>query len=177
MKNRKLQEFDLNTIISFNQNEHHVHVKQLFWEYLDWTNKRVNEEFNVNFDIKTMLVEDMKNLDIFLPPHGRILLNETDHKISGIGCLKKSKDEYAEIKRMYVRPEFRGKGLGKLILTNLIESARDIGYKYIRLDSTRFMKEAHSLYRSMGFKDIEPYVESEIPDDFKSHWVFKQLNL
>ncbi len=167
----------LNKIISVKKGEHEIHVRELFWEYLDWANNRVNEEFKVNFDIKTMLEEDMDSLDIFLPPNGRIFLSETAHNISGIGCLKKCKEEYGEIKRMYVRPEFRGKGLGKLILNNLIQGARDIGYKYIRLDSTRFMKEAHSLYRSMGFKDIEPYPESEIPDDFKSHWVFMQLDL
>ena len=167
----------MNNIISLKEKEHEKHVRGLFWEYLEWANKRVNEEFKVNFDIETMLEEDMKNLDVFLPPNGRILLGETDNSISGIGCLKKSKDEYGEIKRMYVLPEFRGKGLGKLILTNLVQCARDIGYKYLRLDSTKFMKEEHSLYRRMGFQDIEPYPESEIPDEFKSHWVFMQLKL
>jgi GNAT superfamily N-acetyltransferase len=157
--------------------EYETHVRELFWKYLQWANKRVNEEFNVNFDIKRMLEEDMDNLDIFLSPNGRILLCESDNIIAGIGCLKKSKDEYGEIKRMYVLPEFRGKGLGKLIVINLIQSARDIGYKYLRLDSTKFMKEAHSLYRSMGFEDIEPYPESEIPDEFKPNWVFMQLKL
>ena len=106
----------MNNIISVKTDEYDIHVRELFWEYLDWANKRVNEEFNVNFDINTMLEEDMNNLNIFLPPHGRILLTETENNISGIGCLKKSKNEYGEIKRMYVRPEFRGKGLGKLIL-------------------------------------------------------------
>ncbi len=167
----------MNSIISVKENEHEKHVRELFWEYLEWANKRVNEEFKVNFDIETMLEEDMKNLNIFLPPNGKILLTETDNSISGIGCLKKSKNDYGEIKRMYVRPEFRGTGLGKLILNDLIQCAKDVGYKYLRLDSTKFMKEAHSLYRSLGFHDIEPYPESEIPDDFKSHWVFMQKKL
>ncbi len=119
----------------------------------------------------------MLNLNIFLPPDGRIVLSESNGKISGIGCLKKSKEEFGEIKRMYVRPKYRGIGLGKEILIKLIESARDIGYKYLHLDSTKFMKEAHSLYRSMGFQDCEPYPESEIPDAFKPNWIFMELKL
>jgi len=167
----------LNSIISVNENEHRESVRELFWEYLVWANNRLNKEFGVNFDIKTMLDEDMEKLNIFLHPQGRILLTKTGNKISGIGCLKKSKDGYGEIKRMYVKGEFRGRGFGKIILINLIQNARDIGYKYIRLDSTKFMTVAHSLYRSMGLKDTDPYPESEIPDEFKSHWVFMQLNL
>jgi GNAT superfamily N-acetyltransferase len=167
----------MNVIISVKEREHRDHVRELFWEYLDWANKRVNEEFHVDFDIKAMLEEDMENLSIFLPPNGRIFLTKTGDCISGIGCLKQSKEGYGEIKRMYVRPEFRGKGLGKLILNSLIQSARDIGFSYLRLDSARFMKEAHSLYKSMGFKDVDPYPESEIPDEFKSHWVFMQMKL
>jgi GNAT superfamily N-acetyltransferase len=124
-----------------------------------------------------MLEEDMLKLNIFLPPDGRIFLSESDGKISGIGCLKKSKEDFGEIKRIYVRPEYRGNGLGEKIFIKLIESAKDIGYNYLRLDSTKFMKEAHSLYRSMEFQDCEPYPESEIPDTFKPNWIFMELRL
>ncbi len=167
----------MNKVIFVENDTYKNSVKELFWEYLVWANDRVNDEFNVKFDIAKMLEEDMDNLNIFLPPNGRIILIESDGKVSGIGCLKKSKEEYGEIKRMYVRPKYRGMGLGKEILLNLLESAREIGYKYVRLDSTKFMNEAHSLYRSMGFKECDPYPESEIPDDFKPNWVFMELEL
>ena len=78
---------------------------------------------------------------------------------------------------MYVRPDFRGTGLGRALLDALLAEARQVGYATIRLDSAGFMKTAHALYRAAGFEEIEPYPESEIPPDFQKHWVFMQKRL
>jgi hypothetical protein len=51
-----------------------LEVRELFWEYLQWANSRVNEEFGVNFDIETMLEEDMEELEVYFPPDGRLIL-------------------------------------------------------------------------------------------------------
>ena len=83
----------------------------------------------------------------------------------------------AEIKRMYVKPEHRRSGHGRPMLEELIDSARGGGYERIRLDSPDFMTAAHRLYRSRGFVDIDAYAESEIPDEYRSHWVFMELSL
>jgi GNAT superfamily N-acetyltransferase len=152
-------------------------VRDLFWEYLQWANGRVNEEFGVNFDIETMLEDDMKELDIYFPPDGRLVLVSEAGKSAGLGCLKKLRNSMGEVKRMYVRPEFRGCGLGRGILEALLSEARDIGYSKVRLDSARFMQAAHSLYRSFGFQEIEPYNESEIPSEFRDHWIFMEKTL
>ena len=63
------------------------------------------------------------------------------------------------------------------MLDALIASAEQAGYERIRLDSPDFMTAAHALYRSEGFTEIEPYAESEIPDEFRSHWVFMEMRL
>jgi hypothetical protein len=63
------------------------------------------------------------------------------------------------------------------MLDQLIEAAWIAGYEHIRLDSPDFMTAAHGLYRSSGFVDIEPYPESEIPDEHKPHWVFMERTL
>ena len=152
-------------------------VRELFWEYLEWANGRVNQEFGVNFDIKTMLEDDMAELEIFSPPDGRLLLATEESRVAGIGCLRRILKDIGEIKRMYVRPEFRGKGIGRALLEALIDEARDAGYPKVRLDSARFMKAAHSLYRSAGFREIEPYPESEIPLDFQENWIFMERQL
>jgi GNAT superfamily N-acetyltransferase len=149
----------------------------LFWEYLQWVNPRLNEEFGVNFDIKSMLDQNMLELDKFLPPYGRLLLGEYEGQVVGLACMRRIREDTGEIKRMYVQPAFRGKGIGRALIAGLISEARDIGYPRVRLDSTRFMKEAHSLYRSIGFEEIEPYSESEIPEEFQQHWVFMELQL
>jgi GNAT superfamily N-acetyltransferase len=152
-------------------------VRELFWEYLQWANTRGNEEFGVNFDIEAMLEENMQELDIYLPPEGRLVLAFEVGKPAGLGCLKKLRSSMGEIKRMYIRPEFRGRGLGKGVLETLLSEARDLGYDKVRLDSARFMEAAHALYRSSGFQEIEPYDESEIPLEFREHWIFMEKTL
>lgn len=149
-------------------------VRELFWEYLQWANQEVNKHFGVNFDIKTMLDEDMEMLDKFLPPDGRLLLAKQDEGAAGLACMKKLKENTAEIKRMYVRSAYRGKGIGKALIERLFVEAGETGYTRIWLDSARFMKAAHALYRSSGFQEIEPYPESEIPADFQPNWIFME---
>ena len=58
------------------------------------------------------------------------------------------------------------------MVEKVLDEARQIGYETIRLDSTKYMTEAHNLYRSFGFQEIEPYPESEIPEEYYAHWVF-----
>jgi hypothetical protein len=59
----------------------------------------------------------------------------------------------------------------------LVRAAQTAGYRRVRLDSPDFMTAAHGLYRSIGFVYVGPYSESEIPDRYKSHWVFMELVL
>jgi len=66
---------------------------------------------------------------------------------------------------MYVRPQHRRSGFGHTLLNRLLEEASQIGYKTVRLDSARFMSEAHRLYRTVGFREIEGYEDREIPKD------------
>ena len=82
-----------------------------------------------------------------------------------------------EIKRMYVKPKYRGKGIGRALLQEQVNRARQQNVSTIRLDSSRFMTTAHSLYRSVGFKDIEPYKGSEIPAEIQKYWIFMELKL
>ena len=78
---------------------------------------------------------------------------------------------------MYVHPTYRRLGIGRALLDALIEEANLIGYERVRLDSARFMKAAHQLYRMRGFEEIAPYAESEIPEAYWDHWVFMEKAL
>lgn len=157
--------------------EDKTHVRELWWEYLQWANSRVNEEFGVDFDIQSMLEQNMLELDKYSPPSGRLLLAEYDNQIAGIAHMRKIREDIGEIKRMYVRPAFRRRGIGRALAEALITEAREIGYPRVWLDSARFMKAAHTLYRSIGFREIEPYPESEIPAEYHSHWIFLEMPL
>jgi putative acetyltransferase len=89
----------------------------------------------------------------YAPPRGRLLIAE------GAGCiaLRAIDDETCEMKRLYVRPEHRGSGLGRGLILAIIEEARAIGYRRIRLDTMPKMAGAQSLYGSLGFRDIAAY--------------------
>ena len=164
-------------IVRANIAQHTQPIRELFWEYLQWANAKVEESFGVSFDIATMLEDDMNTLDKFMPPKGRLLLGYMEDQAMGIACLKSLTDGIGEVKRMYVRREARNQGLGRALLNQLLDEARQIGYERVRLDSARFMTEAHQLYRASGFREIEAYEGSEIPKEFQKNWIFMEREL
>ena len=149
-------------------------VRDLFWENLSSTLLIIEREFNVSFDINIFFEQDMAKLQQFAPPSGCLLL-AYEGNVAGCACLRKIGEDVGEIKRMYVRPEYRRKGIGRSLLQAIIHKARQIGYSKIRLDSAPFAKAAHALYNSAGFQNIEPYPESEIPEKYYSNWVFMEM--
>jgi putative acetyltransferase len=94
----------------------------------------------------------------YAPPAGRLLLAEFDTQLAGCVALHRLDNAICEMKRLYLRPQFRGKGLGRLIAEKIIVEARQIGYERMRLDTVEpVMKDAVAMYRRFGFKDIAPY--------------------
>lgn len=93
----------------------------------------------------------------YAPPEGCLIL--AINEINAVGCvaLRKIANSICEMKRLYIKPAFRGKGIGKELVKIVIEKAKNIGYTHMRLDTIPVMKEAIALYRSMGFHEIEAY--------------------
>ncbi|MCC5648434.1 GNAT family N-acetyltransferase [Nostoc sp. XA013] len=164
-------------IMQVETEEHKSHIHELFWEYCNET-KLIFSHHGINLDVNTFFEQYITQLHEFIPPSGRLLLGQYEAKIAGCACLRKIGEDIGEIKRMYVRPEFRRKGIGRALLETIINEASNIGYSKIRLDSAPFAKEAHTLYRVFGFQDIEPYLEkTEIPLEYRANWVFMELVL
>jgi putative acetyltransferase len=94
----------------------------------------------------------------YAPPDGRLLLATYEGQPAGCVALHNLAPEICEMKRLYVRPQFRGKGLGRTLAEHVIADARLIGYKHLRLDTVEpMMKTAVAMYRQLGFREIAPY--------------------
>jgi GNAT superfamily N-acetyltransferase len=111
----------------------------------------------------------------YMPPAGRAFLALDDGQVGGCAALRKYGEGAAEIKRFYVKPAFRGKGMGRALLEALIAEARQIGYRRIVLESATFMTDAHRLYHSAGFQNIEPYID--LPEELIPFEVFMEMRL
>jgi putative acetyltransferase len=94
----------------------------------------------------------------YAPPGGRLLLAEFDNQLAGCVALHKFDGDICEMKRLYLRPKFRGKGMGRILAEAIIAQARQIGYLRMRLDTVGpVMKDAVAMYRKLGFREIAPY--------------------
>jgi ribosomal protein S18 acetylase RimI-like enzyme len=137
-------------------NEHIEIIRKLFREYEDFLGFHLCFQ---NFE------EEMKTLPgKYAPPEGRLIIAEYDSEIAGCVAVKKIGEGVCEMKRLYVRPKFRGKKIGRKLADRIIEDARAIGYDIMRLDTLERLKEAIALYRSMGFKETTAYVYNPIED-------------
>jgi ribosomal protein S18 acetylase RimI-like enzyme len=94
----------------------------------------------------------------YAPPSGRLLLGMYSGALAGCVALHALEPEIGEMKRLYLRAAFRGKGLGQAMVDAVVGEARAIGYRRLRLDTIEpLMKSAVAMYRRMGFREIAPY--------------------
>lgn len=111
------------------------------------------------------------------PPQGIFYLLLVDGQIAGMGGLRGLSTELAEIKRIYLRPAYRGLGLADSLMETLLADAHAFGYTRLCLDSAVFMQSAQRLYRRYGFQSCPPYAGTEVPQEWQAHWCFMQRSL
>lgn len=152
-------------------------VRELFAELSAWDTSQVSR----------LGLDGQKALDFYyasgeeaLPgayalPKGRMLLATHSERPAGCAGFYGMNREICELKRMYVRPEFRRSKIGRQLTESLIAAAKEAGYSVMRLETVTFMDTAIAMYRSFGFKTRQPYYV--IPESFRAITVFMELNL
>jgi putative acetyltransferase len=130
-------------------------IRKLFREYAA----------SLSFDLCFQGFEaELKELPgTYAPPRGSLLLALQDGKPAGCGAFRPLGGGTCEMKRMYVRPAFRGLGIGRMLAQSLIAEARAQGYLSMKLDTIQTMVEAITLYRALGFRETDPYTQNPIP--------------
>jgi len=108
------------------------------------------------------------------PPKGLLYIIIIDGKIGGMGAIKKLGDIVGEIKSMYIRPQYRGKGYGKKTVSKLIETGRELGCTIFRLDTSKFMVTAQHIYRLAGFVERDKYPGSDVSTQWEPYWMWME---
>ena len=153
-------------------------VRRLIREFLRWHLQRHLEDtelINEYFDEKAFEEELTTLPGKYAGPDGSLLLALHNNETAGCVALKQIDKKSCEMKRMFVYPEFHGKGIGYALAKAIIDEAKRIGYKFMKLDTSLRQVEAQKLYESFGFKKIQPYYE--LPVRQKKWLVFMELEL
>jgi ribosomal protein S18 acetylase RimI-like enzyme len=132
-------------------------VRELFREY--------EKELNEDSCFQSFEEELRDPLKKYGPPSGDLMLAYWEDEIAGCIALTKMKEHGAcEMKRLYVKPNFRKNKIGKMLVEDLIASARERNYKIMRLDTFLKLQSAVNLYEQFGFKNISPYYNNPHKD-------------
>ena len=151
-----MNEFSLSEIIRAHSADYIEQARKLFKEYEAW--------LEVDLCFQNFEKELAELPGKYAPPDGRLLLAVENEKVAGCVALRKIGEGICEIKRLFVRAQFRGKGLGRMLAKAIIRDAKQIGYERMRLDTLPpKMNDAIALYHSLGFKEIEPYYNNPVP--------------
>jgi N-acetylglutamate synthase-like GNAT family acetyltransferase len=161
-----------------------LQVFELMVEYYEWVAKEAKEHFKIDIlasdgfsSIHEFVARYFDKLVSEVASRGLFYLVEFDGVVIGMGALDKIRKKAGAIKRMYIRPSYQGKGIGKALLQQLLQKAKEFGYNSVYLETALSFTAAQHLYRSFGFIECDAYPETEIEPESWSKFVFMKKNL
>jgi len=166
--------------VPFDLNVHKEEYVKLNIEFLTWIADQYGENYQIDaVSIIGQIIPEyvdahLEDLTSLKPPDGIIYLLVVEGDIAGMGALRKLSHKIGEIKRMYIRPFYRGRGYGKQMLNRLLKVGRRFGCSSFLLETSKFMTVAQHIYKSFGFIEREEYPESETPTLFRQYQLYME---
>ena len=152
-------------------------------EYMSWISSELNRSLGISLETENgMPIADYAShmLDKIcdeMSARGIFYLVSIDDQIVGMGGMRPISQDAAEIKRIYVRPEYRGQGVGSLLVQRLLRDALAFGYRRVCLDSAPFQQSANKIYEAIGFHECKPYPGCEVPRSLHAVWRVMEISL
>lgn len=137
-------------------------IKELFTEYRKMLVETYKDVDGVSFCFESF-EKELDNLQVkYALPKGRLYIAKYKGEVAGCVGLRYLDNNYCEVKRLYVRKEFRGLGIGRLLMESIIKDGKKLNYDLMVLDTFSALKRAVDLYYKLGFREIEKYYDSPI---------------
>ncbi len=131
-------------------------VKELIIEYINSLNRDLSFQ-NINSELNSLKTK-------YSYPNGRIITAIVDDKVVGCVAFYKHSSKRCEMKRLYVKKEYRNLKIGNTLVENIISLAKKDGYREMVLDTIKPLTSAINLYKKFGFQEIKPYYSNPMPD-------------
>ncbi|SIQ74348.1 Predicted N-acyltransferase, GNAT family [Haladaptatus litoreus] len=167
------------SIVRTDSHGHETELRNLLREYFTRANERGQEWFDdddFGANVEEIVAGDLDRLEsaTIVEP---LFLALLDDEIAGSVQIKQLDETTAEVKRLYVKPAYRGEGLGRKLMETIRREADADGYETLRLGVSPFHEKAQSLYADFGFEYKEPYDETQAPPTIRENWNFMKLSL
>jgi len=170
-------------LVPLDEGIHRSQFSDLNVEFLSWLVVEMINRHDVDYAaISGITVREYVEsvMDEFLavkPPVGITYLLRVDGRAIGTGALRKLEEGVGEIKRMYIRPEYRGNGYGRRLFKTLMKKGKEFGYSNIRLETSDFMTSTHKIYHSEGFIEVDQFPGCETPEPYLPFALFMEKKL